>query len=91
MEAGVSVEPENAKSRKGRTIPLTDDMAALLRRLLLKAGASGSRRRTRVFPINKWTLRDRFKKAVVQCGGIPEDKKPKVTFHTLRHTAASLL
>jgi integrase len=39
----------------------------------------------------EWDLRCLFRDAVNRCSGIPLDKRPKVTLHTLRHTAASLM
>lgn len=36
-------------------------------------------------------LRAGLERAVKRCSGIPLDKRSKVTFHCLRHTAASLM
>ena len=36
-------------------------------------------------------LRQHFKAALTHCESIADSKRQKVTFHTLRHTAASLL
>ena len=42
-------------------------------------------------PVTKWMMQYGLKSAVAKCEAIPSEKKPDVTFHTLRHTAASLM
>ena len=41
--------------------------------------------------LSEGTLRNLFVKALAACDAISHEKRDQVTFHTLRHTAASLL
>ena len=42
-------------------------------------------------PYTASKLRDDIRRAVTSCNEIGEEKKPKITCHVLRHTAASLM
>lgn len=77
------------KTDRTRRIPMTADLRAELRRLRLSRGNPPEK--SRVFPRGGKTTYDRFKDALDRSTIVPEDKKPKVTFHVLRHTAASLM
>ena len=42
-------------------------------------------------PLTKWMTQSRLLAAIMKCEAIPTEKKPRVSFHCLRHTAASLM
>ncbi|MBI3272210.1 MAG: site-specific integrase [Planctomycetes bacterium] len=88
---------ESEKAGRGRVVPMTDDLCREL--LALRAG-----RRTPALdgsdplftlgdgsPIGDHALRLMFEAAVFRCQAIPVAKRDAVTFHTLRHTSASLM
>lgn len=90
MEHGViDLPPRITKTKRHRRIPLTEDLRVELLRLRMAQGNPGDK--TRVFPRSGETAYEQFKKALNRSEVVPEDKKPKVTFHVLRHTAASLM
>jgi integrase len=90
------VEAETEKAGRGRVVPMTTVLhsrfAARRRELPLGLDAG-----TPVFvlpggrEITHKVLRSAFLRAVRRCQTIPLEKREKVTFHCLRHTAASLL
>lgn len=90
MDHGVIDLPTRiTKTSRHRRIPLTADLRAELLRLRMAQGNPPGK--ARVFPRGGKTTYDRFKDALGRSEVVPEDKKPKVTFHVLRHTAASLM
>ncbi len=89
------VEPEKAKSSRARHIPLSPWLHKVLTTI---AEASPNRSGGRhVFVtasgtrFNNWEVRKALAAAKAASTKIPDEKKPKVTMHTLRHTAASLM
>lgn len=90
-----TVEPENAKSGRARTIPLSEWLLETLLPLSPKLGDP----RASVHPFGmpggqryqEWDVRREFQRALAACPSIPEEKKKTVVLHTLRHTAASLM
>lgn len=90
----LTVESQHAKSRSSRTIPLSTWLEEVLRSL---AEFSGARPGTLVFmtsdgkSFDHWQIRRRLNPALAACKAITDEKKPKVTTHVLRHTAASLM
>ncbi len=91
----VTVEPEHAKSGRARTIPISAWLSEEIQHLL--ADRPAPRPSAHVFgradgtPYDDWDIRRRLIAAKAACTEIAEEKKPKVTMHTLRHTAASLM
>jgi hypothetical protein len=91
----LTVEPENAKSGKSRTVPMS---AWLYETVMPLSPADGAPRSTAYpfgrpagKPFNGWDVRKRFQRALAACHAISEEKKATVVLHTLRHTAASLM
>ncbi len=93
----IFARPEEEKAGRGRSIPMTPDLHALLRDL---ARARQERKIDGTDPVfvgndgaalGAGALRGLFESAVARCAEIALEKRPKVTFHTLRHTAASLM
>ncbi len=90
------VEAATEKAGRGRVVPMTDALHARLAELrsehprALDGGdpvfvlADGGEVTSKV-------LRSGFERAVRRCEGIPLEKRDRVTFHCLRHTAASLM
>lgn len=87
----ILVRPENEKAGRGRVIPMTADLHANLGRLRSEQQVLSITGTSRVFAISAPILRRLFESAVERCVGIPLEKRSHVTFHTLRHTAASLM
>ncbi|MGE0193327.1 MAG: tyrosine-type recombinase/integrase [Planctomycetota bacterium] len=95
--AELVVEPEAEKAGRGRVVPLSPDLLTLLKAL------RGSRPRPavdgsdHVFVVADgatWgleALRVALRTTVKACEAIPVGKKERVTFHAMRHTAASLM
>jgi len=88
---------EDPKNHRPRTIRMNDTLRSEVARHAL---ALGPKRRTpdrqvvagldgKVY--TPWVLRTDLAKAVASCEEIPAHKRPKVTTHVLRHTAASLM
>jgi integrase len=93
----VHVEAETEKTGRGREVPLTAQLRAELRRL---RDGRKVRRLDRGDPVfvrasgASWSpgmLRQHFRIALSRCEAIGASKRGEITFHTLRHTAASLL
>jgi integrase len=93
----LTVEPATEKTGRGRVIPMTDELAGTLAALRQARPVRRLDRQDHVFtradgkPWGPATARKMFLKAVLCCSSIPEDKRDEVTFHTLRHTAATLM
>lgn len=91
----LTVEPEKTKTSRARTVPISDWLEEHLRRLQAPLGSPEPG--APVFrtpdgePYTNWQVRKRLDPALLACVTIPEAKKPKVTMHTMRHTAASLM
>lgn len=96
----IFVEPENAKSGRGRSIKISSDLFSELSALhaarsVNAAALDGND------PVFRQKNGKRITKEVLQRGlaralkaaakAIPAEKLPKITFHTMRHTAASLM
>ena len=90
----ITVEASKEKSGKGRVVPMTDDLATVLRTLRSQRRVFRMDRDDLVFmretgkPWKLTALRRAFEQARMV---LPEEKQSEVTFHTLRHTAASLM
>lgn len=92
----IVVEAVTEKAGRGRVVPMTDVLHARLSALRrehprqLDGGdpvlvlANGQELTSKI-------LRSGFEAALRQCTGIPIEKRDRVTFHSLRHTAASLM
>lgn len=92
----IVVESATEKTGRGRVVPMTDVLHARLVELRREHPRSihgddpvfvlldGSELTSKI-------LRNGFEGAVRRCAAIPVDKREKVTFHCLRHTAASLM
>lgn len=93
----IVVRPEAEKTGRGRTVPMTGDLLNEMQGLREGTKIAALDGSDRVFvyedgtPIGLSSLRAMFASAVKRCAEIPLEKKDKVTFHTLRHTAASLM
>ncbi len=93
----VHVEAETEKAGRGRVVPLTAWLLAEL--VTLKAsretpaldGSDPVFRCADGSPLTIKVLRLAFLSAVKACASISLDKRGRVTFHALRHTAASLM
>jgi integrase len=96
-EGSVSVRPEHEKSGRGRVVPMTADLWRTLKGLRKQRKVFSMDGRDPVFVRSNgrpWTPRmvsRALPRTVEACEQISEAMKPKVTFHTLRHTAASLM
>jgi integrase len=82
------VRLERTKSGKPRTVPLVDDAVAAL----MAIEPDPAKRLGPVFRLDGSSVRKAFDKALNRAG-IPKGNDPssRVSFHTLRHTAASWL
>ncbi|MBI4570217.1 MAG: site-specific integrase [Planctomycetes bacterium] len=95
----MTIRPEVEKSGRGRVVPLTPTLRAALADLKAKRQVIALDGSDPVFtakagaalPLTDAILGARLKAAVARCEAIPADKKPKVTFHALRHSAASMM
>ena len=90
----IVVRPTTDKAGRGRTIPMAKALARELaetreERKVLSTAAVFAMPNGR--PIRPDRADGMLLRALAFCEAIPEEKKPKVTFHTLRHTAASLM
>lgn len=95
----ITITRELSKSKRTREVRMTPALLATLKRI--REDAKEAPRTDLVFrryngrlnggPITDCVLRHGMKEARNACKAIPADKKPKVTFHTLRHTAASIM
>lgn len=98
----IFVEPENSKSGKGRAIKTSADLFAVLSALHAARSVNAAAHKGDD-PVFRQANGKRITKTVLKKGlartlradavrkAIPADKLPKTTFHTLRHTAASLM
>ncbi|MEK7469677.1 MAG: site-specific integrase [Planctomycetota bacterium] len=98
----IFVEPENSKSGKGRAIKISADLFAELSALHAARSVNAAALKGDD-PVFRQANGKRITKTVLKKGlaralraeevrkAIPAEKLPKVTFHTLRHTAASLM
>ena len=93
----IVIRPETEKTGRGRVIPMTSDLRCELMAIhgALKihdllgedhvfADGSGQ-------PLKIKDVRRFLPAALAVCNEIPHEKRGKVTFHTFRHTAASLM
>ena len=95
----IVVEAETAKSGRTRRVPMTRDLEEDLQALRRSQdqAVSGMNGSGPVFarpdgsPMTTNCLRGLWRKAREGCERISPEKRKKVTFHTLRHTSASLL
>lgn len=93
----VHVRAENEKAGRGRAIPMTEDLHAELSILRASARVLTLDGTAHVFtfedgrPLSESALRSMFDSAVERCAAIPLDKRPRVSFHTLRHSCASMM
>ncbi len=94
----VVIAPATEKAGRGRVIPMTPSLFDLLAELRSRRPLPALDGSDRVFlgpdgaPLTLGLLRGLWEKAVEKVGdGVPASKRGAVTFHCLRHTAASLL
>lgn len=93
----VYVEPDTEKAGRGRTVPLTANLKAVLaglksgRTVVSMDGSDPVFSLSGGAPLPKTALRSMFVRGVRRCEGIPLAKRGEVSFHTLRHTAASVM
>lgn len=93
----ILIRAENEKAGRGRALPMTEDLyrellaARAARKVLALDGTAPVFTYEDGTPVDERGLRSLFDSAVERCGAIPIDKRGDVTFHTLRHTAASLM
>jgi len=91
------IEAENEKTGRGREVPMSDALRIELARMRDEQQVKSIDGSDRVFVRCSgaaWStgmLRQLFRKALENCESISEHKRNRTTFHTLRHTAASLL
>ena len=96
LEQG-TLRVEDPKNRRPRTIRMNATLQAEVARHALVVGQRRRLPDRQVValpdgkPYTQHVLRTDITKAVQACNEIPAHKKPKVTTHTLRHTAASLM
>ncbi len=87
----------NDKAGRNKVVPMTADLAAELRRLRAARAVPQIDGTDPVFVLRdgsrftRHSLRRLFTDALARCDAVGEVKRSKVTFHTLRHTAASLM
>ncbi len=93
----LTVRAVHEKAGRGRFVPLTPTLTGALSELRTGRKVLSMHGRDPVFtqadgtPWTVHSVRTAFDKAVKDCEAIPTGKRDKVTFHTLRHTAASLM
>ncbi|GEM_PF-133201 len=93
----IHVRPENEKTGRGRVVPMTEDLAAELSALRASLKVLTLDGTGRVFtlngaaPLSETELRRMFGSAVARCTTVPLDKRERLRFHDVRHTAASLM
>ena len=91
------VEPATEKTGRGRVVPLGRVLLETLRAMKSARATIALDGSDAVFvsrdggELTEKVVRSSFTRAVRLCEGIPLSKRGKVTFHTLRHTAASLM
>lgn len=94
----IVIPPATEKSGRGRVIPMTASLFDLLADLRTRRPLPALDGSDRVFlgeggaPLTLGLLRGLWEKAVEEVGeGIPASKRGAVTFHCLRHSAASMM
>lgn len=91
------VRAENEKAGRGRVVRMTEDLYHELTTLRASTRVLALDGTSHVFasedgaPLTDKALRSMFDSAVRRCDAIPLSKRGSITFHTLRHTAASLM
>ncbi len=90
------VSAATEKAGRGRVVPMTAVLYGRLAELRTEhPRAIGGADPVFVFPdgseVTSKALRSGFERAARVCDGIPLEKREKITFHCLRHTAASLM
>jgi integrase len=87
-----------SKARRDRVVPMTDRLHAVLVQLKASRPRPAMDGTDLVYvkrdgtAVHRETLRQDLRVALLRAGdGIPLEKRDAVTFHTLRHTAASLM
>lgn len=93
----VVIEPQTEKAGRGRVVPLSPALASALADLSTRRARPVVDGSDHVFadrdgePFHEPLVRSLLASAVRRCEAIPQAKRPKVTCHALRHTAASLM
>ena len=93
----IRVEAATEKAGRGRTVPLTAEAVATLKALKDARPLPALDASDAVLvlgdgkPLPVTALRSMFDRTVTGCQGIPLDKREAVSFHALRHSAASLM
>lgn len=92
----ILVSAATEKAGRGRVVPMTDGLHERFAALRAEhPRAISGTDPVFVFPngdeVTSKALRSGFERAVRTCEGISLEKREKVTFHCLRHTAASLM
>jgi integrase len=94
----IVINPANEKAGRGRVIPMTSALHRLLEALCSRRPLPALDGSDRVFlgadglPIGVGSLRGMWEQAIEAAGdGISASKRESLTFHCLRHTAASLM
>ncbi len=91
----IVVRAENEKAGRGRVVPMTDGLKAVLSALPRPLPKMDGTDRVFVLadgsPVGRSWLRFAFEDAVARCEGIPQAKRDDLRLHDLRHTAASLM
>ncbi|MCZ6690924.1 MAG: site-specific integrase [Planctomycetota bacterium] len=90
----ITVTSKSAKTGKRRAIPICPALDAELNAIRTArkiVGVGSVFTRCSGVPLTKQMVRDALPKALERCKAIPKEKKSKVTFRVLRHTAASLM
>ncbi|KAF0245274.1 MAG: phage integrase family site specific [Planctomycetota bacterium] len=93
----IIIRAENEKSGRGRVVPLTVDLLAELLALRKGRTVKALEGNDPVFlqangaALTGEVLRKGLPAALRACTAIPAEKKPKVCFHSLRHSCASMM
>ena len=93
----IIVEAQIAKTARSRSIPMTNNLERELKALRPSGNGVEVSGSAPVFvrpdgsPMTVSSLRSLFTRARERCQAIAPEKRGKITCHTLRHTAASLL
>lgn len=93
----ITVEAQHEKTSRGRVIPIGPVLRQVLVDLRAARSAPTSDGSDRVFrsrtgqPLTEGARRHAYEAAVRRAKSIPEHKRSRLTFHALRHTAASLM
>ena len=93
----IVVKPESEKVGRGRVVPMTPDLHVMLAALKMARSCPSLQGCESVFiradgsPLGRALARSSWATALASCDAIPLAKRSKVTFHSLRHTCASLM